>query len=319
MNLKKLLIVCGLVSMLILSFGVVGAQEPTPTRRPGIHAIMDIIVSETGLEPREIILQLQEGLTLGEVIETNGGDVQTVIDQSVAALTESINTAVTEGKITQERADQLLTNLTDVVTRSMNGEIFPNRMGTGPLRRSSERILLHATATEINVRPVEIIQQMVSGSTLAEIITANGGSIENVVNDAVATATEQINGAVADGKLGQEQADELIASLPDLYTQAVNGEFEHRVGEVAVGLAVLRQAAEQTGLQVREIVQQIRDGKSLADVLTENGVDVTAFIDGAVAQVAERLNRAVENGRLTQEQVDERLTTFRDRLTERIN
>ncbi len=319
MNLKKFVVITGLIALIVFGFSVASAQEPTRIQRQGIRAVIDIIATETGLESREIILQLQEGLTLGEIIENNGGDVQSVIDQSVASLTEAINTAITEGRITRERADRLLTNLPDVVTRSMNGELFPNRLDTGPLGRASERILLRATSTETGLRPAQILQQMAQGSTLAEIITSNGGNVENVVNDAVTTATEQINAAVMAERLGQEQADELITALPDLYMQAVNGEFERRAAEVAVGMAVVRQAAEQTGLEPREIIQQIREGKSLADVLTENGGDVTAFIDGVVAGVEERLNRALENGRLTQEQVDERLATFRERLTERIN
>lgn len=319
MDLKKFVVIGGLIALITLSLSVASAQEPTRIQQQGIWAVIDIISTETGLEPREIILQLQEGLTLGEIVENNGGDVQSVIDQSVTSLTEAINAAVAEGRVTQERADRLLSNLPDVVTRSMNGELFPNRLDTGPMRRASERILLRATSTETGLRPAQILQQMIQGGTLAEIIIANGGSVENVVNDAVETAAGQINAAVTAGRLGQEQADELIASLPDLYTQAVNGEFEHRAAEVAIGMAVIRQAAEQTGLEPREIIQQIRDGKSLADVLTENGVDVSAFVDGVVAQVEERLNHAVENGRLTQEQADERLVNFRTRLTERIN
>lgn len=82
---------------------------------------------------------------------------------------------------------------------------------------------------------------------------------------------------------------------------------------------VLRLAAEETGLTVREIIGEIRSGKSLSDVLTEHGVDTVIFIDDAAAQLEQRLERAVTRGRISQEQADQMLSDFRERLTERLD
>lgn len=81
---------------------------------------------------------------------------------------------------------------------------------------------------------------------------------------------------------------------------------------------VLRLAAEQTGLTVRELMDELHSGKSLGDVLTAHGVESSAFVDAAAAQLQERLDRAVTRGRITQEQADEVLSNFRERLTERL-
>jgi hypothetical protein len=77
-------------------------------------------------------------------------------------------------------------------------------------------------------------------------------------------------------------------------------------------------ASEETGVPVRDLIAEIRSGKSLGTVLTEHGVDSAAFVDTVAAQLQERLDRAVSMGRLTQEQADERLSQFRERLTERL-
>ena len=58
--------------------------------------------------------------------------------------------------------------------------------------------------------------------------------------------------------------------------------------------------------------------RTLADVLAEHNVDANAFIDTAVTQAQERLNQAVANGRITQEEADARLEQLRQTLTERI-
>ena len=81
---------------------------------------------------------------------------------------------------------------------------------------------------------------------------------------------------------------------------------------------VLRLAAEQTGLTVRELMDELHSGKSLGDVLAAHGVESSAFVDAAAAQLQERLDRAVTRGRITQEQADEVLSNFRERLTERL-
>lgn len=323
MSIRKLLSMFAVLSIFVFGVAAVGAQdatvEPLVDRSGPLRSFINIVADETGLEPRDIVVQLRDGLTLSDIITTNGGDVDQVIDDSLVQLTDQINQAVTDGKLTQERADKLLTNLEDVVTRAINGELFPHRMGRGAVGRASQGILIQAVADATDLRVPQILGQIRGDSTLADIITANGATVDAVVSSAVAVATEHINAAVAVGRLSQEQADQLIANLPDLYTGAVSGELRQERLENRVGRGVLNQAAEQTGLTRAELVQELQAGKSLADILTEHHVDVTAFVETAVTQAAERANTAVANGRITQEQADQLISTFRERLIERMN
>jgi uncharacterized protein (DUF433 family) len=323
-NTQKIILIVALLGLLALGVNAVGAQDtsaqPGQRRQPGpIRAVINVVADETGLEPRNILGQLRDGLTLADIITANGGDVDQVIADSVSKLTDEITQAVSNGRLTQDRADHLLSNLQDVVTHGINGELFPNRLDRGAVRGASERILVQAVADATGLRAPQVLQQVRDGSTLADIITANGGDVDTVVNNAVATATEQINAAVADGRLGQEQADQLIANLPDLYNAAVTGQFRQNQMAQRVGRGVLALAADQTGMKTQEIVQELRSGKSLADILAEHDVDVNAFIDSAVTQAQERIDKAVSNGRITQDQADQMLQTFRERLSERIN
>jgi hypothetical protein len=323
MSIPKMLSLFVVLSIFVFGISAVGAQdatvEPRADRIGPLRSVINIVAGEIGLEPRDILVQLRNGFTLADIITTNGGDVDQVIADSLVQLTDQINQAVADGKLAQERADNLLTNLEDVVTRGINGELFPNRLDRGAVGRASERILIQAVADVTKLRTPQILQQLHSGSTLADIITTNGATVDTVITNAVAAATEQVNAAVADGSLSQEQADQLIANLPDLYTAAVNGELRQELLENRVGRGVLTLAAEQTGLERAQIVQELQSGKSLADVLTEHDVDVTAFIDTAVSQATERANTAVNNGRITQEQANQLISTFRERLTQRIN
>jgi hypothetical protein len=326
---KKLLIAPAILLIIFAIVGGVGAQDTTPQPTPftstvgafaPIRTVIEIVSSETGIDPKEIMQQLAEGMTLADIIESNNGNVQLVIDQSVAKITANVNQSITDGKLTQARADQLLANLSGIITKAVNGDLFPNKLdrGAGAVRRASERILVQATADATKLSPVDIIKQLRDGKTLAEVITAQGANVDTVVSAAVAKATEQINTAVNDGRLGQVQADNLIANLQKLYTAAVNGDTRIHAEKMVVGLAVLRFAAEQTGLKVADIVTEIRGGKSLADVLGEHNIDTTTFISGVVAAAKNRLDKAVANGRMTQNQADKKLEQLQQRLTERI-
>jgi len=321
MNFRRIVIGATIVILVVLGISAASAQEDAP-QRPGIgfiRQIVNILVDETGLTPQEIRQQVQDGKTLAEIIEANGGDVSAVSEAVLNAATEQIAQAAADGRITQERADRMTENLPDLIERGLNGDLFGNRVGRRPLRQVSEQILVNVTADETGLRPAEILQQLRDGSTLAEIITTNGGSVDETITAAVAAATERINEAVANGNMTQEQADMLTESLQDVYTAAINGEIGYPRLELMVSFGVVRLAAEETGLTQREIVQQLTDGKSLADVLTENSVDVNAFIDTVVGRAQERLNQAVSNGRITQEEADAWLDQLRQTLTERIN
>jgi polyhydroxyalkanoate synthesis regulator phasin len=326
MNIRKILPVIAMLGLLILSVGAVGAQDATAQpqlasgRQPGlIRTVINVVADETGLEPQDILGQLRDGLKLTDIITANGRDVNQVITDSVAKLTDEINQAVSDGKMTQDRADHLLSNLQDVVTRGVNGELFPNALDRGTVRTASRRILVQVVADATGLTTPQVLQQVRAGSTLADIITKNGSDVYAVVDNAVAAATEQINAAVTDGRLGQEQADQLLANLPDLYTAAVNGQVRQNTIQRLFGRGVLALAADQTGMKLTDINQEMRSGKLLADILTEHNVDVNAFIDSAVTQAQGRIDKAVSNGRITQEQADQMLKAFRDRLTERIN
>ena len=187
------------------------------------------------------------------------------------------------------------------------------RPGRPPAQRLGARfqagvqILMQAVVDETGLTPQEITQQVRAGSSLAEVITANGGIVDTVVANAVAAATERISEQVEAGNLPQERADEMIANLEITFSDAVNGELPGRPGGQQRPLVqgVLREAAEATGLEVSEITQQLRDGATLAEILSANGVDIETFVDGLIADAQARF--------------DERLEALREQLLERLN
>ncbi|MPQ99778.1 hypothetical protein GB931_18015 [Modestobacter sp. I12A-02628] len=129
---------------------------------------------------------------------------------------------------------------------------------------------------------------------------------------AVQRITEALSGLVDDGSLTQEQADEVASTL----SEAGVGER----GGPGGGPFQLEAAATALGMTEDELRTALQtDGTSLADVAGQQGVPVENLVDALVTAEQERIAQAVEDGSLTQEQADERLTDLEARVTERVD
>jgi hypothetical protein len=65
---------------------------------------------------------------------------------------------------------------------------------------------------------------------------------------------------------------------------------------------LLNAIMDATGLDGRELAQQLQSGSTLSEIITANGGDPAAVEADAIAQVTARLDEAVNNGNLTAEQ-----------------
>ena len=81
-------------------------------------------------------------------------------------------------------------------------------------------------------------------------------------------------------------------------------------GEVVAGLL---------GIDVDALRSGLRDGKTIAEIAGEQGVDPQTVIDSLVAEARSHLDLSVENGRLTQEEADAKLADATERITDFVN
>jgi 3-hydroxyacyl-CoA dehydrogenase len=81
-------------------------------------------------------------------------------------------------------------------------------------------------------------------------------------------------------------------------------------GEVVAGLL---------GVDVDTLRSDVRDGKTIAEIAGEQGVDPQTVIDSLVAEAESHLDLSVENGRLTQDEADAKLADVTQRITDFVN
>jgi hypothetical protein len=74
--------------------------------------------------------------------------------------------------------------------------------------------------------------------------------------------------------------------------------------------------SEVTGMEQQDLMAQIGEGQTLTEILEANGADLEEVVAQAVAAETERINQAVAEGTLNQEEADELLTDLEARIRE---
>jgi len=106
-------------------------------RGPGGHGMMlgeglETAADALGVTESELLSALEDGQSIADVAEQRGGDVQEVVDTLVAAATERLDQAVEDGRVDEDRAEEIKAALPDRIAAMVEREGFPGRWGRGP-------------------------------------------------------------------------------------------------------------------------------------------------------------------------------------------
>jgi polyhydroxyalkanoate synthesis regulator phasin len=131
---------------------------------------------------------------------------------------EAIDDAVADGRLTEEQGTALKER---VDSGSGIFRMMPERHAFGMHAFRQLDINLATIASELGMTTDELRDELAAGSTLSEVISAHGSTVEVIVTALVAEAESELDEAVANGNLTQEQADEMLANLPERLTQMI--------------------------------------------------------------------------------------------------
>jgi hypothetical protein len=148
----------------------------------------------------------------------------------------------------------------------------------------------------------------VGGITGAVLGTPGLAGAADTATGAVGWVQEALGGLVDDGTITQEQAAAVETALGDARQERGTGRgLGHHLGLSAV--------AEALGVSEDELRTALQDGRTIAEVAADEGVEVQAVVDAVVAAQREHLDEKLADGDLTQEQADELLAGADERVT----
>jgi len=88
----------------------------------GMHgaSLIDVAAEVLGLEPADLIAELQAGKSIAELAEERGVEPQTIVDAFLADHQERLQEMVDAGWLTQEQADLMLDHMAEEVAEHIN-------------------------------------------------------------------------------------------------------------------------------------------------------------------------------------------------------
>jgi hypothetical protein len=136
---------------------------------------------------------------------------------------------------------------------------------------------------------------------------------------------EALQPLVDDNTITAEQADAVVTQLME--NRPDRGEFGegHGPGGRHGGPGMFGRGMDAAvltdllGLDQQELMTQLRDGKTLAEIATEQNVDPQDVVDALVAEATTRLDQAVTDGRIDQAEADQKLADATTRITDMVN
>lgn len=129
--------------------------------------------------------------------------------------------------------------------------------------------------------------------------------------DPSARISEALQPLLDDGTLTADQVDAVVEALEAARPE--RGQRGHR------GFGGGADIAEVLGVESSELRDALQSGQTIAEVAEANGVAVQDVVDAIVAATEERVNGALESGRIDQEQADEILAGSAERADAIVN
>jgi polyhydroxyalkanoate synthesis regulator phasin len=153
------------------------------------------------------------------------------------------------------------------------------------------------------------------------------GITPSELSDALKEALKnRVDEAVDEGRLTEEQANELKERIDANEYPFLGGPWRHgsglrghwHGGFAHRGFALLEASASYLGMSEEELREELRD-KTLAQIAGEHGKTAAGLVQHLVAVQTKRIDEAVDDGRITEEQatelkegLDERMQAFVD-------
>ena len=203
-------------------------------------------------------------------------------------------------------------------------------------RRGRRGAVLDTVAEALGLTSDEVKQGLRDGNSLADLAAEQGVDAADVRAALVAEANERIDQAVQNGRLDEADADEKRAMVEERVDDLIErdpSEFEGRKGRGhhrghghgrghrhgLAGSGIGSEVPELLGLSAEEIRNGFRDGKSLADLAAEQGVSVDEVTAALTTGLEERLDGALEEGKIDEERADEIRERFEASVEDLVN
>ncbi len=312
------------------------AEDHGPEMRRRARPNLDTLSEVLGVDSETLGEALRGGQSIADIAAENNVSIDTVTQAMLDEQAERIATALESGRIDQERADAMTERLTENIAGIVNGEMGPGQggmgqggighggMGQGGMGQGGPN--MDALSEVLGVDADTLRESLMDGQSIADLAAENNVSIDTVTQAMLGAQAQRLGAAVTEGRIDQEQADQMTERLAENVDAIINGEMgpgQGGMGQGGMGRGMrqerrgenLDEMAGLLGVDSQDLADSLKSGSSLSDIAEENGVDTELIVDAIVDRQTERLNDAVENGRMSEDRAAEIAENIEERAT----
>jgi hypothetical protein len=159
--------------------------------------------------------------------------------------------------------------------------------------------LLQSAATYLGLDRKALVKELRSGKSLAQIATARNKSVAGLETAILNAVKAKVDKAVAAGKLDNARAQKLVAAAPAVIHRLVT-QAPPKGGPAKAHFrgGFLKVAADYLGVDRKALVQELRSGKSLAQVASSKNKSVDGLETALFNAFKAKVDKAVAAGKL---------------------
>jgi hypothetical protein len=169
--------------------------------------------------------------------------------------------------------------------------------------------VLAAAAKALNLSTEDLLQKLSDGkTTIADVAGQQNVDVQTVIDAMEAVAKQDI----------EDLVNNPLPARPDFPGGPKMGHgFDFGIGFGLPGLHdALDPIAKALGITTDELQNDLRDGQSIADIAKAKNVDLATIADALVKDAQSKLDQAVQDEQLTQEQADRIAAGLKERITD---
>ncbi len=154
-----------------------------------------------------------------------------------------------------------------------------------------------------------------------EVFASNlGVSVDQLNTAMVNTRNQLVDEALAANKITADQAAKLkSADVGDLARLFMARHDRKHDARQLMGKGVIAATAQVLNVEPQAVIEQLKAGQSLAQIAQAKGVSRDALKSGIISFEQQKLQQAVQSGRLTQPQADKIIQNLTEHLDEIID
>lgn len=204
-----ILLVTAMLTMAIFA-GSASAQAPDKPQ----HNAIDVVAELLNMTPAELRAEIKAGNRLIEIAEARGIDKADVAEAVYGVGVDRVELALANGVLTQDQADRLLARLAkgrDACANEGRCNFRRLRQKIRQFHRQFRRI--SPVAEVLGMTTADLIEKLRSGQTIETIAAEQGITMDELATSVYDHVLDQVENALAEGKITQQQADRFLARL----------------------------------------------------------------------------------------------------------